>query len=135
MEFRSTLSTSDTTQMLRLCDEAMEQLKNHSYEKVLSSLYEYNDSTKEVKPLSETLMRQYRSNFETFPVLEYRRVYYSFLLEGCNDVKYEVIFATPEQTGTDEPAKTAFMFNPVKIDGQWYLCVKTEKDKLDPFNR
>lgn len=135
MEFRSTLSTSDTTQMLQLCDEAMEQLKNHSYEKVLSSLYEYNDSTKEVKPLSETLMRQYRSNFETFPVIEYRRVYYSFLLEGCNDVKYEVIFATPEQTGTDEPAKTAFMFNPVKIDGQWYLCVKTEKDKLDPFNR
>ena len=135
MEFRGTLSTSDTTQMLQLCDEAMEQLKNHSYEKVLSSLYEYNDSTKEVKPLSETLMRQYRSNFETFPVIEYRRVYYSFLLEGCNDVKYEVIFATPEQTGTDEPAKTAFMFNPVKIDGQWYLCVKTEKDKLDPFNR
>ena len=135
MEFRSTLSSSDTTQMLQLCDEAMEQLKNHSYEKVLSSLYEYNDSTKEVKPLSETLMRQYRSNFETFPVIEYRRVYYSFLLEGCNDVKYEVIFATPEQTGTDEPAKTAFMFNPVKIDGQWYLCVKTEKDKLDPFNR
>lgn len=135
MEFRSTLSTSDTTQMLQLCDEAMEQLKNHSYEKVLSSLYEYNDSTKEVKPLSETLMRQYRNNFETFPVLEYRRVYYSFMLEGWNDVKYEVIFATPEQTGTDEPAKTAFMFNPVKIDGQWYLCVKTEKDKLDPFNQ
>lgn len=135
MEFRSTLSNSDTTQMLQLCDEAMEQLKNHSYEKVLSSLYEYNDSTKEVKPLSEATMRQYRSNFETFPVIEYRRVYYSFLLEGCNDVKYEVVFATPEQTGTDEPAKTAFMFNPVKIDGQWYLCVKTEKDKMDPFNR
>lgn len=135
MEFRSTLSGADTTQMLQICDEAMEQLKNRNYDGVLFSMYEYNDSTKEVRPLSDEKIKQYRRNFETFPVQSYRRVYYSFLLEGCNDVKYEVVFATAEQTGTGEPAKTAFMFNPVKKDDKWYLCVKTESDKLDDFNR
>lgn len=131
LEFRSTLSGEDTTQMLKLCDDAMLELKNRQFDKVLSNMYEYNDSTKEVKPLSPETAKSYRNTFETFPVLDYHRQYYSFLVEGCNDVKYTVIFATAEQTGTGEPAKTAFMFNPVKKDGQWYLCVKTEKDKVD----
>ena len=51
--------------------------------------------------------------------------------DRCNDVKYEVVFATAEQTGTGEPAKTAFMFNPVKVDGTWKLCVKSVDDKID----
>jgi hypothetical protein len=52
------------------------------------------------------------------------------MLEGCNDVKYEVTFATAEQTG-GQPATIMFMFNPVKIDGEWKLCVKTPTDEID----
>lgn len=39
--------------MLKLCDTAMEQLKAKDYNHVLASLYEYTDSTQEIKPLSE----------------------------------------------------------------------------------
>jgi hypothetical protein len=53
------------------------------------------------------------------------------MLEGCNDVKYEVTFATAEQAGTEEAPKTMFMFNPVRIDGEWKLCVKTPQDSID----
>lgn len=130
-EFRSQLTSEDTTSMLKLCDDAMERLKNKDIDGVISTLYEYNDSTQEVKPLSKELEKAYRRRFQLFPVLEYERHYYSFQLEGCNDVKYMVTFGTPESAGTQEAPRTAFMFNPVKIDGQWKLCVKTVGQEFD----
>ena len=133
--FRSELTAEDTTQMLRLCDDAMEQLKARNIDQVLASLQEYTDSTKEIKPLTEQTKRRYRNLFNMYPVLDYQRVYYSFQLEGCNDVKYDVTFATAEAAGTDKPAKIAYMFNPVKIDGKWYLCVKTMQDEIDETKR
>jgi hypothetical protein len=130
-EFRSILTTSDTTQMLNLCDNAMELLKNKRIDEVLASLNLYNDSTKDITPITETISKRYARKFQMFPVLEYKRLYYSFMLEGCNDVKYEVTFATAEQAGTDKPATTMFMFNPVKVNGEWKLCVKTADDFID----
>ena len=121
--------------MLKLCDDAMELLKGRQIDQVLASLYEYTDSTKEVKPLTKQTAEKYRKRFKMFPVLDYTRKYYSFQLEECNDVKYEVVFATAEQAGTPEPAKTGYMFNPVKVDGEWKLCVKTLSDDIDMSNR
>ena len=129
-EFRSMLTSNDTTQMLQICDNAMEQLKGKKIDQVLASLYEYNDSTEELKPLSDEYKKRLQKRFKLFPVQEYERQYYSFMLEGCNDVKYEVTFRTAEQTG-GSAAKTMFMFNPVKIDGEWKLCVKTATDEMD----
>ena len=106
-EFRSELTKEDTAAMLHICDQAMNDLKAKKIEK------------------------RYRRLFTMFPVLEYERKYYSFQLEGCNDVKYDVVFATAEQAGTAEPAKTAYMFNPVRINGEWKLCVKTADDEFD----
>jgi len=134
-EFRSELTAADTTTMLQLCDMAMEQLKAKKIDQVLASLYEYTDSTHEIKPLTSETAKRYKRKFSMFPVLDYERKYYSFQLEGCNDVKYEVVFATAEAAGTAEPAKTAYMFNPVKIDGEWKLCVKTSEDDIDKEKR
>lgn len=130
-EFRAELTLEDTTQMLNLCDNLMEQLKAKNYSEVLGSLYLYDDSTHEVSALSENIQKRYERKFKMFPVLDYKRQYYSFMLEGCNDVKYEVTFATAEQTG-DKPATTMFMFNPVKIDGEWKVCLKNPEDETDP---
>ncbi len=130
-EFRSMLTAEDTVQMLQLCDNAMELLKSKKIDEVVSTLYEYNDSTKEVKPLSKELAKRYTNKFKMFPVLRYTRKYYSFQLEGCNDVKYDVVFATAEQAGTKDDPVTGFMFNPVKIDGEWKLCLKTLSDQID----
>lgn len=130
-EFRSELTSEDTTQMLRLCDDLMEQLKGKNYSQVLGSLYLYDDSTREVTAIPDDIAKRYERKFKMFPVLEYKRQYYSFMLEGCNDVKYEVTFATAEQTG-DKPATTMFMFNPVKVDGEWKVCLKTPDNETDP---
>ena len=130
-EFRAELTEADTTAMLNLCDNAMEQLKAHNIDNVLSMLYLYNDSTEEIMPLTEQMSKRYSKRFKMFPVLEYHRVYYSFMLEGCNDVKYEVTFASADQVGGDKPATTMYMFNPVKIGGEWKLCVKMPQDEHD----
>jgi len=130
-EFRANLTQNDTTEMLRLADSAMELLKGKKIDEVLGNLYEYNDSSEELKPLSKAMSKRVEIRFKRFPVLDYKRDYFSFMLEGCNDVKYQVTFATAEQTGNGEPATTMFMFNPVKVGGEWKLCVKTAKDEVD----
>lgn len=130
-EFRSNLTSQDTLEMLSICDNAMELLKQGKFEQVLAVLYEYNDSTKEAKPISEQVAKRYERTFKMFPVLSYKRQYYSFMLEGCNDVKYEVTFADAEHSGTGSSALTMYMFNPVKINGEWLLCVKSSDDEFD----
>lgn len=130
-EFRSMLTASDTTQMLQICDNAMELLKGKKIDEVIASLYEYNDSTEELLPLSEKMKKRFQRQFSLFPVIDYKRKYYSFMLKGLNDVQYEVTFATAEQTGNDKPATIMFMFNPVKVDDEWKLCVKTGHDNVD----
>ena len=134
-EFRSELTKEDTVAMLHICDQAMKDLKAKKIDKVLASMYEYTDSTKELKSLSKETEKRYRRLFTMFPVLEYERKYYSFQLEGCNDVKYRVTFATAEAAKTDKAPQTAFMFNPVKVDGTWKLCVKTAGQETDPYRR
>lgn len=131
-EFRNSLSSTDTTQMLKLCSDCMELLKAQKVESALSMLYEYNDSTKEVQPLTDKTRKQYERRFKVFPVLEYTMDYYSFQLEGVNDVKYRITFALEENPEQNGNAVTAMMFNPVKVDGVWYLTIKngTEFDKF-----
>lgn len=130
-EFRSMLTISDTTQMLRLCDNAMELLKGKKIDEVIASLHEYNDSTEELTPLSDATVKRLQRRFKMFPVLDYKREYFSFMLKGCNDVKYKVTFATADKAGTDVAPTTMFMFNPILIDGEWKLCVKAPEDEVD----
>ena len=129
-EFRSMLTASDTTLMLQICDNAMDQLKGKKIDEVIASMNEWNDSLQELKPLSDTMKKRLQHQFKRFPVLDYKREYYSFMLEGCNDVKYAVTFATAEQTG-GAPATTMYMFNPVKVGDEWKLCIKTAADEHD----
>ena len=130
-EFASSLTSADTTQMLKLGNDCMEHLKAKRIDDALSMLYEYNDTTHEVKPLSEKSRKRYRRMFRVFPVVDYELVYYSFHSEGINDVKYKIIFAQEENVAENGEAATALMFNPVKVDGTWYLTVKKAGQKFD----
>ena len=130
-EFREGLTAEDTTQMLKLSDDCMELLKAKKINDALSMLYEYNDSLKSVEPLGAGTKQQYERRFKMFPVLEYQRDYFSFQLQGLNDVKYKVKFAIEEHPEVNGEAITAFMFNPVKIDGTWYLTVKKGDQEFD----
>lgn len=129
-EFQATLTQEDTTAMLQLCDDCMELLKAGKIDDALASLNEYDDSLKSVSPLSEATTNRYKRIFSMFPVCSYVRAYYSFQLEGLNDVKYQVCFSK-----TDSTMNTAYMFNPIKLDGKWYLTVKRADQGIDELHR
>ena len=130
-EFRDGLTEQDTAQMLKLADDCMELLKKKDVEGALSMLNEYDDSTGSVQPLSEQTRAKYQRLFKMFPVYKFERSSYSFILEGLNDVKYDIIFADEEHPEVNGVPKTSFMFNPVKVDGQWYLTVKRADQNID----
>lgn len=123
-EFHSTLTNQDTVQMLKLADDCMELLKNKDIDGALAMLNEYDDSLGQVSPLSENTLRRYHRLFTMFPVQSYIRAEYTFMLEGVNNVKYNIIFAEEDHPDVNGVPQTSFMFNPVRIDGQWYLTVK-----------
>lgn len=133
MEYRDGLTKEDTTQMLKLADGCMELLKNKKINDAIAMLNEYNDSTQEILPLSEKTKVSLEKRYKMFPVISYEREYYSFLLEGANDVRYIVKFAEEDDPETNGNPITKFMFNPVKKDGIWYLCVKSEQNDFDQY--
>lgn len=111
--------------MLKLADDAMVKLKNNQIDAVLATLYTYNEEDNEVIPLVDDEKARIKKSFQVFPVHSFKRRFFSFQLEGCNDVNYEIEFDTLDHS------KTQFMFNPVKIDGIWYLTVKNEHEEID----
>lgn len=127
-DFRNELTKEDTTQMLKLSDQCMELLKAQKTNEALSMLYEYDTESKELIPLADKTRQRLEKRLKFFPVLDYERIYFSFLLEGVNDVKYRIKFAEEENPEQNGEAKTAFMLNPVKVDGSWYLTVKNGND-------
>lgn len=129
-EFQSSLISTDTIQMLNLGDSCMTLLKDKNIEGAMSMLFEYDDSTKQVVPLGDDTRVRYEHLFKMFPVLSFHRLNYTFMLEGLNNLKYEVIFAEEEHPEVNGVPKTTFMFNPVKVDGQWYLTVKRADQQI-----
>ena len=123
-EFRNSLTETDTLRMLVISDSCMTLLQNSDLDGAMAMLYEYDDSTGQVSPLSDETRQRYQRLFTMFPVKSYQRVKYTFMLEGLNDVKYDVIFAEEEHPEVNGVPKTSFMFNPVRVDGTWYLTVK-----------
>lgn len=130
-EFQAGLNNEDTLTMLQLCDSSMELLKSGDIEAVVSLLHEYDDSTGTVMPIGDDAANRFRRQLSIFPVHDYKRTSYKFFERGLNDVKYEVIFAEEERPEVNGEAKTFFMFNPVKVDGQWYLCVKQADQRIN----
>lgn len=130
-EFQAALNNEDTLNMLNICDSSMELLKVGDIDAVINQLYEYDDSTKTVNPISDEAALSFRRRLQLFPVYDFKRVSYKFFEEGLNDVKYEVIFAEENHPEVNGVPKTFFMFNPVKVDGQWYLCVKQANQRIN----
>lgn len=130
-EFRKELTKEDTTQMLALCDDCMKTLKAGRIDEALNRLYTYDDSTATVAPITATKREELKRTFRLFPVLGYEMDYYSFNSEGQNDVKYDIRFFEKTDSADTTPNTIGFMFNPVKVDGQWYLCIKEADQEFD----
>lgn len=123
-EYISGLTSSDSTQMKKLCNDCMELLKHRDIDAAVSMLQYYDEATHNVLPLSTEERARMMRLFVNFPVLSYNCKETTFIEEGVNNVKYEVMF------DLEDHAKTSFMFNPVKVNGTWYLTVKRPDQRV-----
>lgn len=133
-DFQESLTAKDSLAMLELTENCMQLLKKGDINQALDLLYMYDESAHTVTILSEQEREVLGKKFSMFPVKDYKLVYYSFQLEGLNDVKYDVAFGM-EDAETGALPHTSYMFNPVKLDGEWYLSVKMASQAIDETRR
>lgn len=119
-EFLKSLSSSDQDAVLDLADDCMRKLQAGQVEEAVDMIYVlYHDV---VYKKSDSYTAQLISRFKRqFPVMTFERLYYSFSTEGNNDISYSYTFG-PEVNGNAPTMK--LMFNPVYVEGKWYLTFK-----------
>ena len=100
----------------------MDTLKAGNIDEALKMLFVLRDG--KAIPLPAEKEQQLRKNFKYFPVVDYKLDYYSFSSTDNNDVKFQIEFFKHTSPDDHTPNTIGFMFNPVKIDGVWYLAVK-----------
>lgn len=116
------LTAEDTAQILSLSRSCMDTLKAGNVDAALKMLYAMRDGKAVSLPAEKE--KQLRKNFKYFPVINYKLDYYSFSNIDNNDVKFQIEFFKHTDPSDNTPNTIGFMFNPVKIDGTWYLTVK-----------
>jgi hypothetical protein len=129
-EFRASLTAADTTIVLGMTDSIM-ALVQDGY---------YHDAVKDIKVLegttlyepSERYLDELERRFEMFKPIRILRDYYSFSTAGVNDVKYRICFR--EESEGHPASFIAVTFNPVKIDGKWYLAFKDGYQSSDAMS-
>ena len=131
-EFVGSLTKTDSITVLEMSQKCMDSLKEGNIEAALGMLYVVKDG--EAVRLTNENAENLKKHFSTFPVVDYHLENFSFSTQGCNDLKYKIEFAKKDVDGN--APTMAFMFNPVKIDGIWYLCIKhrnqSSKEMLNP---
>lgn len=128
-EFVKELTSEDTAQMIKICNDCMNTLKSGHIDDAMKMLHLITPDG-DLQPLSQEKEMQLKKNFKFFPVIDYKLDYFSFNTSGINDVKYTIeFFKKPE--GDTTPNTINFMFNPVKKDGKWYITVKEADQSVD----
>ena len=118
-EFISSLTQSDQDAVLALADDCMTKLRDGQVREAVDMIYILHDDVVYQKNAEYT--EELVNRFENiFPVRSFERRYYSFSTQGNNDISYTYSFGD-----TDDGSHTMrLMFNPVFVDGQWYLTLK-----------
>lgn len=119
-EFIASISSADSTSVLHLADSCMSLLKEGLVQDAVDMIYVLSRDTlyKKSPSYTETLINR----FKLFPVVSYDLNYYSFSTQGNNDISYSYSFSTSSVEGSSSIMK--LMFNPVLVEGQWYLTLK-----------
>ena len=77
----------------------------------------YNDT---LFKLADISMRELEDRLSSIPVTDYVLASYSFSTPGVNDLCYR--YVTSGKVGSGPAFK--IMFNPVKVEGNWFLTMK-----------
>lgn len=120
-EFTSTLSSSDTSNVKKIALQCMDLLKSDSIDQALELLYTIDNG--KLRKLSDKEKARLKQRFKIFPVIDYKFLGMSFATQGNNDIKFSSIFSI-KGNSQNTPKSLVLMFNPIKIENQWYLTMK-----------
>lgn len=121
-EFTSTLTEAVTATVLAMGNQFLDSIRSGNIAWSLDQLNEI-DSVGVIVPVNSSVRERLEARFRNFPVVDYELDYYAFSLSGLNDLKYRTYFKAREDGEAGAPGMS-MMFNPVKKDGRWYLCLK-----------
>ena len=129
-EFRASLTAVDTTTVLAMTDSIMALVDEGRYAEAVKDI-KVLDGNALYEP-SERYLEELERRFEMFKPIRIIRDYYSFSTTGVNDVKYRICFR--EESEGHPASFIAVTFNPVKIDGKWYLAFKDGYQSSDAMS-
>lgn len=118
-EFTASLTPVDSTTVLDLADKCLSLLKDGNLAEAVDMIYVLHNNVVYQKSASYTA--ELINRFTNLPVVSYKLNYFSFSTEGNNDISYYYSF------DSSDPGSSSLklMFNPVYVDGKWYLTFKS----------
>lgn len=132
IEFTSGLTASDTAAVLNMTDTFMSLVKEDRVEEAVSMITVLSQGVV-YKPADEYFV-ELVNRFRGMKIASYQLYKYYFTTEGNNDVCY-ITESEPQQNGQSMTVKVTF--NPLNVDGQWYLALKdgNQSSKLLPLDK
>lgn len=131
-EFVSSLTAVDTTAMLGLTDKFMNLVKDGNVEEAVDMITVLSQNV--VYKPSDRYYLELVNRFRSMQIDSFTLLDYFFTTEGNNDVCY--LTESNAVPGAD-PIKFKITFNPIKVDGEWYLALKdgNQSSKLLPKDK
>lgn len=118
-EFVASLSASDTTAMLGLTDKFMSLVKDGYVVDAVNMITVLSNSV--VYKPSDNYFDELVNRFSSMQIASYNLAGYYFTTEGNNDVCYQTV---SKSVNGREPKNVKVTFNPIKVDGEWFLTLK-----------
>lgn len=117
--FDQTLSADDTTKVLALAENCMQQLKAGNVEAAINSIYFIDVKDNTLVNIPDSVAARLKAKYKKLPVIDYHLDKFTFEDYDNNEVRYRI------QIVPDQPDVTmALGFNPVKLNGEWFLTMK-----------
>lgn len=117
--FGQTLSADDTTKVLALAENCMQQLKTGNVDAAINSIYFIDNRDNTLVHIPDSVADRLKAKYTKLPVVDYTLDQFIFEDYDNNEVRYRI------QIVRDQPDVTmALAFNPVKLNGEWFLTMK-----------
>lgn len=126
-EFVGSLTAADTTEIKNLCDAFFTQMKEGNKDGAFELLYMLGENN-QVEPVSVEYKAKISTQFTIFPVRDFRSKEIRIGNAEDNIASYTIVFG---QDAEGKESTISFGFNPVKVNGKWYLTVRNASAQLE----
>ena len=129
-EFTSSLTARDTTVVLNLTETFMSLVQTDRVEEAVDMITVLSQGV--VYKPSDSYYAELVNRYRGMKILSYKLDKYYFTTDGNNDVCY-----VTECGSLDSPMVFKLTFNPICVDGKWYLALKdgNQSSKLLPKDK